>query len=178
MPEVAQALDVMYPQPHRLRSPFGLTEHERAHRQNTLSESLIGLKKGTLTYEEAVRALEYCAALIEDDSLPETVERETLVHLLRPVIGRAVGSFKASTTVPVRDARKGDEAELRQISLIRGVVLNLTGDLRLVSVTISPAKVREWRKLQSFVGIASDAASDVAERHDDYLAEIYSDATS
>lgn len=44
--------------------------------------------------------------------------------------------------------------------------------MKLISVTISPQRYRERKKLMAFVGIGKDTATDVAMRHDDYLAEI------
>ena len=54
----------------------------------------------------------------------------------------------------------------------RGVILNLDGDMRLVSATVIPHKIRERDRLMSIVGIGHDSKTDVAARHDDYLAEI------
>jgi hypothetical protein len=108
--------------------------------------------------------------LVQDDSLPEDVDYETLVSLLRAAIGKSPGSFKSVKIVPIKD---GEGRELiNHVSLVRGVVLDLDRDMRLVSITVTPRKVRERRKLLRFVGIGKDIASDVALRHDDYLAEI------
>ncbi|MFH1560349.1 MAG: hypothetical protein ABID84_02925 [Chloroflexota bacterium] len=171
LPEVAQELDAMFPHSHPSRSPFGLTEHEHAHRQQALSQVLSRLDDATLTSEEAVRGLEHCATLIEDDSLPREATHEILSRMVRAVIGKSPGSVKKSTTVPIGESQKRKEEALKHVSLVRGVLLDLTRDMRLVSVSINPHKIRERRKVLRLVGIASDSGHDVAQRHDDYLAE-------
>ncbi len=169
LPEVAQLLEAMYPPQHLTKSPFGLTEQERAHHQTALRQVLEKLEQASLSTEEAVRGLEHCATLVQDDSLPDEVGHETLVGLLKAVVGKSPGSFDSTKTVMVRN---GEEREvMNQVSLVRGVILNLDRNMHLVSVTITPRKVKERRKLLGFVGIGRDAASDVALRHDDYLAE-------
>lgn len=172
LPEVAQALDSMFPLPRRARSPFGLTDHERTHREQSLCKVLGQLEQGSITHEDAVRGLEHCAVLIEDDTLPPRADHETLIALLRAVLGKSPRSVKTVTTIPVREGLDGSEETPKHISVVRGVVLNLTGDMRLVSISISPRKMQQRRKVLCFVGIATDSKRDVAQRHDDYLTEM------
>ncbi len=169
LPEVAQLLDAKYPLSHSYKSPFGLTERERAHREMALRRILQKLAEDSLSQEEAVKGLEHCAALIQDDSLPEDVGYQTLVGLAKAVIGKSPGSFKSRTAITVKSPSEGDA--FHRISLVRGVDLALDRNMGLVSVTIAPGKVKERRKLLSFVGTGRDTAKDVALRHDDYLAE-------
>lgn len=178
LPEVAQALDAMLPPSRRIRSPFGLTEHERTHRQKSLSQLLKRLDDGTITPEEAVRGLEHCATLIEDDSLPREATHETLVRMVRVTTGKSPGSVKKSTTVPVGEVREEEKETLKHIPLVRGVLLDLTEDMRLISVSIYPHKIRERRKALRLIGIARDFKPDVAQHHDGYLAEISPHATT
>lgn len=168
LPEVAQALDSLNPPRRPGRSPFGLTERERRHHQQALKQ--IVEVEGAESVEQAVKALEHCVALIQDDSLPEEVKYKTLVKLFRAAVGRPLSSFKALETIAVADNRSPADA-VTKVSLVRGVSLDLDQEMRLVSITVLPSKVRQRRKLLAFVGIGQDAKSDVALRHDEYLAE-------
>jgi len=168
LPEVAQELDVIAPESRGSRSPFGLTERERAARQEALRKVLEHLEQGSFPREEAVLGLEHCAVLIQDDSLPPEVGYDTLVRLLRTAIGKSPGSIKVVTTFPVQEGQEGKIAN--RTSPVRGVTLNLAWDMRLVSVTITPGKVQERRKALRFVGIGRDADPEVAREHDKYLA--------
>ena len=151
----------------RPKSPFGLTEQERAFHRARFLEALKELEEGSATAEEASKGLQHCAALITDDSLPDAAGYEALKGLVSAAIGKSPGSYKAKTTVPL--GRDGGEMHER-VSAIRGVYLDLDRERRLVSITIHPRKVRERRSLMEFVGASEDAEPDVALRHDDYLA--------
>lgn len=122
--------------------------------------------------QDAIATLERCAALILDDSLPFEFNHDVLSRLFEVAFGASHKSFEADTVIPVNPASGGGEA-VYAVSLIRGVVLNLDGEMRLMSVSVIPRKVREREKLMSVVGIARDPMRDVAARHDDYLAEIH-----
>ena len=122
-----------------------------------------------LTPEHATEGLEHCAALIRDDSLPDDIEYGTLVRMYKGAFGKSPGSYKANTTIPVDSG--SNEEPTYHISLVRGVVMNLDLSMRLASVTVTPRKVRERRKLMGIVGIGRDSAPDVSTKHDEYLAE-------
>src|SRR5438067_3837026 len=94
LPDVAQMLDAMTPAPRRARSPFGLSENERVHRQESLREVLKRLASLAGSVEDAIRGLEHCASLIEDDSLPDYANHKTLVQLLSAAIGKPLGSVR------------------------------------------------------------------------------------
>ncbi len=165
LPEVSDIL----PEPqHRSvsRLPFGLTETERAFHREGLKESLSMLKKKDISKSEAIRGLNHYASLIRDDAFVKEVEEGLLKSLIKAVIGKSPGTFKAKTTVPIEQGGR----ILEPIAAMRGVYLDLDGERRLVSVTINPGKMREHRRLTKIVGIGSDSKSDVATRHDDYLA--------
>ena len=122
-----------------------------------------------LTPEHATEGLEHCAALIRDDSLPDDIGYDTLVRMFKGAFGKSPGSYKVNTVIPADGESNGEPTY--NISLVRGVVLNLDLGMRLVSVTVTPRKVRERRKLMGIVGIGRDPASDVSAKHDEYLAE-------
>ena len=156
----------------RFRSPFGLTERERSYHRDGLAEALARLEAGAIGAEKAVKALQHCAELIRDDNLPAIESRHAVMNqFIKLVIGKAPGSYKAKTTIPMGE--DPNAVVLEQVSVIRGVYLNLGKSNRLVSISVHPGKVRERRELMKIVGIGTDPASDVAARHDDYLAMQY-----
>ena len=173
LPEVGEIMRQVASPSRRSRSPFVLTSREREYH----TEELLGAKlTDKLDCQDAVKALEHCAYLIRDDSLPDYMDYEALVSLFRAVFGKSPGSFKRNTTVPIEGIR--DVEPVHNVSLVRGVVLNLDLSMRLLSVTVTPSKVRERKKLMSIVGIAHDPVPDVSTKHDEYLARHSPHATS
>ena len=170
LPEVAQLLDPVRPPQGSPRSPSGLTARERAHHINVLRGVLEKLSKDSIPPQEAVRGLEHCATVIQDDSLPEEVRYQVLVSLVKAAIGKSPGSFKSTQIVPVPGG--GKREVMNHVPVVRGAVLDLDRDMRLTSITITPSKVRERRKLLGFVGSGRDTDPEVALRHDEYLAKV------
>ena len=157
LPDVAEALDRVYPtrQSSRTSSPFGLTEHERAHRLAAL-DSIIGkLKSSQVSREDAIRALEHCAVLTEDDTLPYKVDRRSIMRLLGIVLGKPLTDVTAETTIEV--SQDISSAVVNRISLVRGGVLNLTQDMHLVSISVIPQKVKEEPRAMRFVAMSKKA---------------------
>ena len=124
------------------------------------------LGKGDLAKSEAVKGLHHYAMLIRDDAFYNEVEDGDFKALVKAAVGKSPGSFRAKTTINLGEG--GPIVE--RVSALRGVYLDLDGERRLVSVSIHPGKMREHRRLMKIVGIGSDCKSDVALRHDDYLA--------
>ena len=167
LPEIGEIMAQAVSPPRTTPSPFGLTERERAFHIESLP-SVEGLD--ALRTEDAIKTLERVAALILDDSLPFKFNHQALVRLFKAAFGKSPGSFKSNTVIPINQKDGGDDSA-HHASLVRGVVLNLDLSMNLLSVTITPRKVRERKKLMSIVGIGHDPMRDVAARHDDYLAE-------
>ena len=175
LPGAAELLPEQPTRRSRPKSPFGLTEMELSYRKEGLAEVLCRLDEGTLTPGDALTGLQHCATLIRDNNLQygwdevlsHEMGYEVLKSLLTVAIGKSPGSYKSKTTVPVGE---GDSPIVEQVSVIKGVRLGLDINRRLVSVSIHPGEYRERRKLMAIVGIGSDTSSDVALRHDDYLA--------
>ena len=167
LPGVSELLPALPASRRSTRSPFGLTERERAYHRDGLADALGKLAAKTVTADEAAQGLQHCANLIRDDNLPEEVGYEVLKGLIRAALGKSPGSYRTKTTVPLG---AGGGRVLEQVSAIRGVYLDLDRERCLVSVSIHPGKVRERRQLMKFVGASKDPAPDVAARHDDYLA--------
>jgi hypothetical protein len=176
LPELTGIVDTSSPGARVTRSPFGLTERERKHHVGNLARILAASQAGINDESEAIRALEHCATLIRDDSLPTEYDHVTLVALLKPILGKSPGSFKAISTVTIKGAEQREV--INHVSLIRGVVLNLDRNAELVSVTVTPRKVRERRKLLAIIGVARDSEPDVALRHDHYLTQVDPHATA
>jgi hypothetical protein len=180
LPDVAELLPEPPPRRSRARPTFGLTERELSYQRAGLLGALGKLDDGAITTEDAVKGLEHCAALIKDDNLPYSGEladgyedplghemgHEVLLALVRAALGKSPGSYKSKTTVHVGK----DGAVLEQVSVIMGVLLDLDRNGRLVSLSIDPGKYRKRRKLMKFVGASMDPETDVAARHDYYLA--------
>ena len=177
LPAVAAMLDAMNPpSPARRREPpFKLTEQERARHKQGLSKMLERLEDGSLSFKQAVRTLEHCANLQRDDSWTRYTNHDTRVKLAKVALGRSHESFTEDTTVMIAD---GDASVpiVSKVSFLRGVYLELDESMRLISISILPAKVAEFHRLRGIVGLGRDieGKKDVALRHDDYLAEIYS----
>ena len=179
LPGVTAFLPKLPPEPQR-KPRVPLTEEQVSHHREALAKVLSRLDQGVLTPDEAAKGLRHCAALTKDNSLYYTGEsdytdaiqpfkmgHEVKKGLLKVVLGKSPGSYKSKTTVPV-DQGCGPVAE--SLSVITGVYLDLDAQGRLVSISINPWTYRKRRKAMSIIGIGSDTKSDVAERHDDYLA--------
>lgn len=147
-------------------SPFGLTANERSFHIDALNDSL---SKNRLDPAEAVQMLEHCAHLLRDDWTMQGIPASERARLFKAVTGKSRSSFKSNTEIPIGATSRTQPAH--HVSLLRGVVLNLDVNMRLMSITVTPKKVREVKELMRIAGIGSDTASDVAERHDEYLAE-------
>jgi hypothetical protein len=170
LPDVAQEVQQLLPFRRRSSPRSALTEQERERLQKALAQLL---DKKRLPLEKAIEALESCATLIQDGNLPAEVNRRALLSLLQQVIGIPLSNIGKTTQIPVRDGEV-----VKEMALLHGVHLHLTWNDRLVAISVSPTKLKERSKALKFVGIAKDAASDVAQCHDAYLVKRISNATA
>jgi hypothetical protein len=170
LPEVTRELELLFPSQHRGSLRSALTDQERERLQKAL---LRLLDEEEPSREKSLQALEYCATLIQDESLPFEVGRKMLLDLLHQVTGIPFSKVKKATKIPVREGEV-----IKEVALLHGVYLHLTWDDRLVAISISPAKLKERSKALKFVGIAKDTASDVAQNHDAYLAKEFANVAS
>lgn len=162
LPEVAQELEQVLPVQAKKSHTSELTELERKHS----CESLLKLfNRKNLSPVEAIQALEYSATLTQDVSLPQVIDRKTLLNLLCQVVGMPISKIK-------RNSIHNGEIT-KEIAILRGVYLELAWNARLVAISISPNKFKERSRALKLVGIAEDSASDVSERHDAYLVKVY-----
>lgn len=175
LPDVADLLPELSASKGVGKLPFGLTGRERAYHQIGLREALNLRDTKSFTSGQAIMGLQHCAALIRDGSLAYgwheglscEISHEILKSIVAKAIGQSPGAYRAKTTVPVADTAG---SVLEQIPIVRGVYLDLDQNRRLVSISINPSKYKERRKVMALVGAGSDPNSDVAMRHDEYLA--------
>lgn len=168
LPEVAQMLDEYNPPPEPKRSPFVLTEKERAFHQDSLANIFARLDEKGLSVEQAVEGLEHCAVLLEDYFLLEGVRHDDRVKLLKAAVGKSPGSFRRNETIMIADGKSSEDV-VNKLSFVRGVYLELDREFRLVSISVVPRQVRERKKLMAIVGMIDDPVTDVSTRYEDYL---------
>ena len=170
LPEVAQELDQLFPSRRKRSHRSVLTEPERERRQKALLQLL---NEKELSREDAIQALGHCATLIQDENLPTDMDRKTLLSLLHHAASISVSKITKTIKIAV-----GEGVEVKEVALLRGIHLHLTWSDDLVAISVSPTKFKERSKGLKFVGIGKDTASDVAQRHNDYLAEMNPHAAS
>lgn len=165
-PEVSQIVRQVVERSRASRPRFSLTEGEKAHHVKELT----GVSDMDVpSPQDAIKALEHCAVLIQDDFMTPHVNHQLVVSLFKVAFGKAPGAIRRNTTIPM----EGQEAvePIYHSSLVRGVVADLDLRMRLVSITVTPRKMREGSNMMSIVGIGDDPCPDVSARHDHYLAE-------
>ena len=148
------------------RPIFRLSDREKAHHVEALS---CVLERPALTSRDAVNALESCAILVQDDFMTPHVDHQSIVSLFKVAFRKVPDAIRESTSFPTEGRGTGEP--VYHPSLVRGVVAGLDPEMRLVSITVTPHKVREGNEMMGIVGIGQDSRTDVADRHDDYLAE-------
>jgi hypothetical protein len=126
---------------------FGITERERDEQINLLNELIHKYERGELDPDGANHALEKCAILIDNQSLPLKVDHKILLKLVSLVIGNSPNSLDKNSEKIV-----SNELQSRKLFIIRGVKLSLTWDYRLVSINIYPHMMKERSKFLSFIG--------------------------
>lgn len=174
LPEIAQELDrILSPSEQQQggTNPFGLTDRERGFHSDSLDQILRKSKSRAVSTEEAIRGLEHAAALLIDNFSPGYPPRQDLLRLVRKATGiipRKTGKLEEKI---VRDGIPS-----RSVPLVKGVDLHLTWNLKLLRVSLDPSQWRLRGRAFSFVGKGADVATDVAEHHDKYLAEVIENA--
>lgn len=173
LPEVADLLDAsssLGSPPRENPDPIGLTRQERDFHRQALEE-ILG-KPRSLTAEQSIKGLEHGAILLYDNRdryEPMSQVREGLLKLVR----KATGIRPRKTGKPVEKVvREGEEAS-RTVSVVGGLLLHLTGEFKLVKVTMDPHQWKLQCQALSVVGIGRDrdGATDVSVNHDDYFVD-------
>lgn len=139
------------------------TPWEREFKLNALSEITDQYKAaGTLPPEEARRSLALAAALREHAA----PYKQTLLEIAERVLGLPL----SSQTPDKLTFLKGKPVH-HTFELARGLTLSLAWDGEVIAVGLDTSQWRLRSQALSIVGIGHDTASDVVERHDDYLAD-------
>ncbi|MDO8635228.1 MAG: hypothetical protein Q7R34_03150 [Dehalococcoidia bacterium] len=154
------------------RNHSALTELEKGKRLQSLHNLLEGMKdiKG-FSKEQAIKALEDAATLVE--AFPfESLELsdKDISKLVKIATGLSVTTKGRRQTSVLKEGEPS-----REVYLQRGVKLNLSWDKKLLSVEIDPKQMAIQARALSIIGIGRGMPSDMAERHDDYLVEAYSE---
>ena len=152
------------------RPSFNLTDSQRQLHTKALNYIL---NMSEPSHQDALEGLEHCAILLHDNFTALHGIRDTkIIPLFKAAFAKSPESFTEDTTILIEG--HGTGKPLYHSSLLRGVMICLDNDRRMVSVTIIPSKIREGKKMMSMVGIGrGDPRDDVSINHDDYLAEIY-----
>ena len=176
LPEVAELLDDVEgitPAIPRSRlqgfSPPQLTRGERDFREEALRDILRRVR--FLSVEEAVKGLEHGAVLLDDRAAGfgrGFPHREELLKLVR----KATGIQPRKTGKRVEKVLREGEGS-RTVSVVRGLLLHLTWEFKLVKVTMDPHQWKLQCQALSVVGVGRDrdGATDVSSRHDDYFVD-------
>ena len=148
--------------PEAYQSGHGeLTELERRTREAKLRKIVEKFKTGvTLSKDDGLELLEHLAALnlkhVQEYSIALKAAERTL----------SIGLDEE--TDQTRLFRKGRTGKIQR--LLPGIDLYLTWDGKVLKIRWRKGDIIRRNKALSFVGIGADSQSDVAGRHDEYLA--------
>lgn len=176
LPEVAELLDslegIIPATPQSGLQDFDasqLTEGERDFHEEALRDILRRVR--SISTEEAVKGLEHGAVLLDNRAAGFArgfPNREELLKL----VSKATSIRPRKTGEPVEKVVREGEAS-RTVSVVRGLLLHLTWEFKLVKVTMDPHQWKLQCQALSVVGIGRDrdGATDVSARHDDYFVD-------
>lgn len=167
-PEIAAALaDIVSPPrkeaPHESLLYTYLSEKEKAFRIDYLKALLAKKDLGQeITSEDIHRALGHLAALREA-GYPY---KEQVIALAFQVLSLPRHPEKKVVHTFLKGVPKHHTYEIQ-----RGITLVLSWDKRAIQIELDPQEMAVRERLLSVAGIGEDTQRDVAQRHDDYLAE-------
>jgi hypothetical protein len=145
LPEVIPEIEKLVSASNRRSNVSGLTEIER---ERLLSFLFHIPKDNSVTKDEAIRALEYCATLIQDESLPNEIDRKVVLTYLHYVINSSLSDIDKKSKITLSDG-----VEAKTLAILRGVYLHLTWNDKLIAVSISPTKMKERPHAMRLIGI-------------------------
>lgn len=157
LPELTQEIEDKLPSISKKGHTSALTEIEREHLCKLL---LVIPRDKSITEEQVIQALGYCSTLIQDESLPDEIDRKTLLSFLHGLIGTPVSKIKKTTEKTI-----GGGETAKTIAILRGVYLHLTWNDLLVAISISPTKFKERSEALKFVGIGKDTPTGVSQQN-------------
>ena len=163
LPELVSEIEDRLPSTDKTGHISALTEIERQRLRDLLRDLP---RDRSITEEQAIQALGYCATLIQDESLPSEVDRKTVLTFLHTALGAPVSEIGKTTEKPI-----GNGKPVKTIAVLRGAYLHLTWDDQVVAISISPAKFKERSEALRLVGTAKDSVADLSRQHDRYFAE-------
>ncbi|MBM3154751.1 MAG: hypothetical protein FJ008_05385 [Chloroflexi bacterium] len=170
LPEIAQRLRELVPADSKSGSvnPFTLTETEEKQRLSSYQSiiSRVDNLEAPISKDQAVKALEDAAAILEVASYVKVIEPGDILKLLKIIKGSPVSKRGKVRQIVVS---KGEPA--RSIALLRGVQAHLTWDKKLLNIEVDPKRLAERDAALKLVGVARDSDKDVAHRHDYYLSK-------
>ncbi len=145
--------------------PSRMSDEEREEHVRKLRAIL---DKERLTREDGLVGMRHCALLTHDDfySLPMDVGLEPLSRLFKAAIGKAPGSYKSNTTIEVADEPL--PATAYEVWYLRGVLIRLSVDGEIVSLTVYPQKMRRIKEMMKYVGSIKGGPTDMSINHDSY----------
>ena len=148
--------------PEAYQSGHGeLTELERRTREVKLRKIVEKFHTGaTLSKDEGLELLEHLASL----SLKHVQEYPTALKAVERALSINLNEERDQT----RLFRKGRTGKIQR--LLPGIDLYLTWDGKMLKIKWHKGDIIRRNKALSFVGIGADPQSDVAGRHDEYLA--------
>lgn len=148
LPEIIPEIEKIVSSTKKRGNASELTEIER----DRLYTSLLCIPRGgLLPRNEAVAALEYCATLIQDESLPDEIDRKVILNFISGAITTSLSNIDKISNIPISD---GEETKI--LAVLRGVYLHLTWRDKLVAISISPTKMKERPYAMRFIGIGED----------------------
>ena len=142
-----------------------LTELERRTREAKLRKIVEKFQTGaTLSKDEGLELLEHLASL----SLKQVPEYPIALKAVERVLSINFNEERDQT----RLFRKGRTGKIQR--LLPGIELYLTWDGKMLKIKWHKYDIIRRNKALSFVGRGADSQSDVAGRHDEYLAKAFS----
>lgn len=141
--------------------------------KETMKERLDRLSQHGLPKRDAVKMLEECVAFHKDGTIAHKADYDVITALLEAVVGESLEPTNAPAEVQLA---LSEEVPAESVRLARGVDVLLGPSSNLVGLEVRPEKLAEGRRMMAFVGIGRDSATDVAERHDEYLIDAYLNA--
>lgn len=114
--------------------------------------------------------LEKSVTLTRANALPLEVDYEVIATLLGALFSESLESDALDSAI---ELAVGDQQAVESVRLARGLDVDVASSSEVVSVRLRPQQFDQGRRAMAFVGIGRGDKRDVAERHDDYLADAY-----
>lgn len=154
LPELLPEIEGQLPPAGTRGHVSSLTEIERERLRDLLTKVP---RDKLLTEQQALQALGYCATLIQDETLPDDIDRKTIHIFLHKLIGTPISKINRKT-----EKLLGNGEAAKAIAVLRGVHLSLTWDDLPVAVVVLPAEFKERARALRFVGIGRGSSPELS----------------